>query len=110
MYPVWFLTRYTMGTDAYAISRSEDWSFRLASEFDTEEKAKDFVREQHRGCSEFIRRAHLLQGPDRDRYLEEFSFDPQYASIRSFFIGSKNDARHQIIQNLHVDGVRVIQQ
>ena len=97
-----------MGTDAYSISRAEDWSFRLASEFDTEEKAKDFVREQHRGCSEFIRRAHLLQGPDRDRYLEEFSFQPQHASIRSFFIGSKAEARKEIVGNLHADGVRVI--
>jgi len=86
MFQTYYLEKYPIQSNAYSVSRSENWSFRKEKLFENLEEAKEFVRDKNRYTPEFVLLAEHLKGEQRDELLERFCFSNQYLLKQKYFI------------------------
>jgi hypothetical protein len=77
------------GSNAYGVSRSEDWQSEKIRSFDTIKEAKEFVKEKSHSLPDFVRLAEGLTGTERDKFLEQFCFSNQYAFYNRYVVGEE---------------------
>lgn len=107
-YEVWMIAITSVPNNSHCTDRTEEWKLKLDGTFDSEQEAKDYVKQQTR-ChpSTFGEVAKWLIQYDTEEekqaFLDEFCFDEtktQYAFKRRFFVGRppKGTIKNMVIQ------------
>ena len=83
---VYFLEKYPNKSNAYAVSRSETWTFSLDKSFESEEEAREYVRDKNRYTPEFVLQAEGILGDQREELLDNYTFTNQYLLKKRYFL------------------------
>lgn len=105
MFQVYYLEKYPITSNAFTISRSEQWEFSKNKCFDTLDAAKDYIRIKTKSLSDFVLYAEGYIGEKRNELLEKFCFSDDFILKNRFFLEPCKD---KIINELRKEGIKII--
>ena len=105
MIQVYYLEKYPITTNAYSISRSEQWEFKKDKEFESLDDAKQYIRDRTKSNSEFILYAYGHTGLKRAELLEKFCFTDDFVHKLRYFL---EPCKEKIIEKLNNDGIKIV--
>ncbi len=102
---IYFLEKYPITTNAYSISRSEEWHFVKHKEVESLEEAKQYIRDKTKSNPEFVLYAYGSIGLKRLELLEKFCFSGDYVHKLRYFL---EPCKEKIIAKLENDGIKIL--
>ena len=104
MIQVYYLEKYPITSNAYSISRTEEWNFIKDKQFDTIDQAKDYIKSKTKTNPEFVLYSFGFDETKKNDLLEKFCFSGKYVHKLRYFL---EPCKEEIINRLHQDGVKV---
>jgi hypothetical protein len=105
MYEVYQYKKYASKGNAHAVGREETWELLRASVHETEEEAKDVVRDANSTAPDYLLYTPSMSAERKQTFLEEFCFDDKWAHKRRYCLGKPDTALVQ--RMLESDGIRI---
>ena len=105
MTQVYYLEKYPITSNAYTISRSEQWEFIKDRIFDSIEEAKQYIRDKTKTNPEFVIYSHGFDNEKKLELLEKFCFTDNYVHKIRYFL---EPCKEKIIEKLEKDGIKIV--
>jgi hypothetical protein len=105
MFQVYYLEKYPITSNAFTISRTEQWEFAKDKSFNTIEEAKEYIKNKTKSLPDFVLYAEGYIGDKRNELLEKFCFTDDFLLKNRFFLEPCKD---KIIVKLQHEGIKII--
>jgi hypothetical protein len=105
MFQVYYLEKYPITTNAFSISRTEQWEFTKDKSFNTIEEAKEYIKNKTKSLPDFVLYAEGYIGDKRNELLEKFCFTDDFLLKNRFFLEPCKD---KITVKLQQEGIKII--
>jgi hypothetical protein len=105
MFQVYYLEKYPITTNAFSVSRTEQWEFKKDKQFESEEEAKIYIKNKTKSLPDFVLYAEGFIGDKRNELLDKFCFSDDFLLKNKYFLEPCKD---KIIKKLHDYGIKIL--